>query len=176
MLSIVKCFSRENNCNGSPGWINGKEHHSSAFGIILCGDYHKATGLVTTFRCSRHPVSMHAQPYGMSRKTVQNPVNLFSRLGWTVTLWAVASTILNADTLHICMKIAHMHGMNHDFVHACCMSSALWWSSLQPGVGPDATVNRCRSHWPEVYLYGHGRKHTGNSARLWTRSRSCWYF
>lgn len=130
-----QCISRESNCNGSPEWINGKEHYSSAFGIILGGDCHKATGLIITFRCGRHTVSIHSQPYSISRKTVQNPVNLFSKMGWTITLWAVASIILNADTLQICMRIVYMHGMSHDFAHACYMSSALWWSSCSLVLG-----------------------------------------
>lgn len=39
ILSTVNCLSRENNCNGSPEWINGKEHYILLLlRFILCGD------------------------------------------------------------------------------------------------------------------------------------------
>lgn len=92
---------------------------------------------------------------------------------WLTIMCTVSSDILTHNThtaLCACMVWAVI-------LHSACL---LYIVSpvvelLQPGVGPNVTVNWCGSHWPEVYLYGHGNQYTGNPARLRACIRSRWY-
>lgn len=126
MLSRVKCISRESNCNGSPKWINGKEHYSSVLEFYLCRGSHKATNTyvnrITTFRCRRRLLSIHLEPD--IKKNNPRPRSSVQHNGDNRSYWGLWLQIFSTPTLHIYARR----------LRACTRAMSLDFATLMPAI------------------------------------------